>query len=98
MAEHFSLEVMGPIITPEMRAVREDQLAERQELQGPVIECAFPGCKGIPYRRRMPTCYVDDESNFLVACKEHHEESDKLWEDQWAEYHSGLLVGLTYSR
>lgn len=30
-------------------------------------------------------------TNFLVACKEHHEESDKLWEDQWAEYHSGLL-------
>lgn len=49
MAEHFSLEVMGPIITPEMRAVREDQLAERQELQGLVIECAFPGCKGIPH-------------------------------------------------
>ena len=41
-------------------------------------------------RRRQNTAYEDDESNFVVACKNCFEEIQEYWAERWAEYHSSI--------
>ena len=42
-------------------------------------------------RERRITDYMDDESNWLTACEECHEEDDAYWEERWAEYNASRL-------
>lgn len=42
-------------------------------------------------KRRRNTAYVNEESNWLTACKECQQEDDEYNRERWAEYYSGLM-------
>lgn len=41
-------------------------------------------------RQRRASQYVNDEANFLVACKECHELDDEYFNDLWQQYYSSI--------
>jgi len=42
-------------------------------------------------RRRLNTCYNDEENNFITSCKVCYDGLVAMFEEQWAEYYSGRL-------
>lgn len=42
-------------------------------------------------RRHRNTAYVDEESNYLTACRECQDRDDEYFAERWAEYYSGRL-------
>lgn len=42
-------------------------------------------------RRRRNTAYVNDENNFLTACRECQDRDDEYYAERWEEYYSGRL-------
>ena len=41
-------------------------------------------------RRRQNTAYEDEESNFVVACKNCFDEIQEQWAERWDEYYSSI--------
>ena len=39
-------------------------------------------------RYRMNTQYIDEESNYMVLCKDCQKDSDECWQEMWEEYYS----------
>jgi len=57
-----------------------------------VKECVCCGKTGPDVKRRhRNTQYVDEESNYLTACRECQDMDDEYFAERWAEYYSGCL-------
>jgi hypothetical protein len=54
------------------------------------VKCQYPNCTKPGIKRRQRTAYVNDESNFVMLCEEHHKENDEYWNEQWEEYYRDL--------
>lgn len=72
--------------------VRRDQIDKRHWLQKFLGYCPCCGrwFQDVTSQRRL-TEYENEESNYLMACKECHEEDDAYWEERWAEYNASRL-------
>lgn len=42
-------------------------------------------------RRRMNTAYRNDNSNFIICCRQCFDEVEEYWAERWADYYSGIL-------
>lgn len=42
-------------------------------------------------RRRMNTAYQNDNSNFIICCRQCFDEAEEYWAERWADYYSGIL-------
>lgn len=42
-----------------------------------------------PKRRRINTCYEDDENNYSHECKECYERTIEYYDNMWNDYNSG---------
>lgn len=51
-------------------------------------------CCGKWFRRvrteRRITRYIDDESNWLTACRECQDHDDEYWSDMWEQYYGSI--------
>jgi len=83
---------MGPVITPVMRAARNDELEQATpHVRMPHMACAYPGCPFPAFPHASNTRYVDESSNWHLLCETHAAEDDEHWGDMWREYYSGLM-------
>lgn len=96
MSERFTLEVMGPVITAEMRAVREDALLSlRFDGREDRPTCCNPDCdgkEGFPHRSR--TMYAEEASNWHLLCDDCAAEDVKEWDERWDELNADIRAGI----
>ena len=92
MSERFTLEAMGPVITPTMRAARNDEMEQAApHNRMPHMDCAYPGCPFPAFPHQSRTLYEDPASNWHLLCETHAADTDEYWDERWAEYHAGCM-------